>query len=312
MTQPLPIIFEAIEDGNAALLKRLLTDGENPNHIWNGSSPLLHAARKGRPNEMVEDLIEHGAMVDYMDILTEMTPLTHAAKMGSDKTIVTLVRHGADINHVDRLGDTPLHLAKFNSTRRIVIESGGDINAKNSQGDSPLMQAIRKDNEVAFDFFLEAGADLGAEGGNGMTPLMLAVSMGRSGYMDKLIEHGSDADEIDCFGGTSLFYAARRLDEGACVMIRLLKLGASIDAEDHEGRTAFMTAVDYGNQEAMVILAEAGASIFHRDKNGESAEDVARKSGRKDLESLVRSLSDKAMIDGGIMKKSRVAMKKLF
>lgn len=105
----------------------------------NGKTP-LHWAAQGGHAEIVEFLIERGAVVDSQNVADE-TPLHYAAALGQSEVVKLLVAKGASLNPKTITGETPLHysadLGQFESVQ-LLIEKRADLNVKNNEGRTPL------------------------------------------------------------------------------------------------------------------------------------------------------------------------------
>ena len=74
-------------------------------------SDTWNAAANGETAQL-ERLIASGAAIDFEVDNFNQTPLMGAAWFGHADTVVILLRHHADVNHKNRIGETALQLAK--------------------------------------------------------------------------------------------------------------------------------------------------------------------------------------------------------
>lgn len=72
---------------------------------------LLMSAVAQRDFSLVRTYISHGVPVNASDRTLKETPLHAAASQGDLKIVEFLVLQGADVNMLDRFGDSPLELA---------------------------------------------------------------------------------------------------------------------------------------------------------------------------------------------------------
>ncbi|MBV8537823.1 MAG: ankyrin repeat domain-containing protein, partial [Alphaproteobacteria bacterium] len=77
-----------------------------------------------------------------------------------------LIRAGADVNHRDSRGDTPLHRANDPQVARVLIEAGADLNARDDRGMTPLVNTY---DPTIVEVLVEAGADTSAHDQLGRT-----------------------------------------------------------------------------------------------------------------------------------------------
>ena len=129
-------IHKAASIGDIEAVRQHLAAGTDPNlrsPVIN--SPLLFAASY----EIMTLLVENGA--DVNDIGWGMTALHRFA---DPKSVRYLVDKVADVNAIDKFGDTPLHkmlegyLWKQKGSVEILIAAGADVNALNFDGMTPL------------------------------------------------------------------------------------------------------------------------------------------------------------------------------
>lgn len=127
--------------GNAAMVRRLLAMGADPNSTFGPPGgprhPCLGAALKGGNREVVKALLEAGAKADC-DISPHapqpedrgVTPLTMAACQGDVELMRLLIDHGANVNHWPPSTATPLMQAalggKFEAVK-LLVEKGALI-----------------------------------------------------------------------------------------------------------------------------------------------------------------------------------------
>ena len=92
-------LFEAVEKGNLALVKQLVSKGANINAKDEllGITPLHLAAEKGNL-DIVKYLVTKGANVNTKDDYFSWTPLHIAARDGELEIIKYLISKGSDVN----------------------------------------------------------------------------------------------------------------------------------------------------------------------------------------------------------------------
>lgn len=130
---------------------------------------------------------------------------------------------------------------------------------------------------------------LTAKDGAPESPLHEAAWRGDLGEVRRLIEGGADVNWRDSIGETALFGAAAW---GHVEVVRFL-LGAGADcniAEASIGYTPLHWAASHGNLETLKLLVGAGADPTVADQHGRLAADVARKYGKADHVSYLKSI----------------------
>jgi ankyrin repeat protein len=148
-----------------------------------GLTPLTAAAAYNVP-EIVDLLLDMGALVDKKD-RTSYTPLASAAGGAAKIRIVrTLLGRGADIHEKTNRGFTALMVAAVNGASdnvSLLLEKGAEINGKNHAGETALLVAVqgllayRKEAHIeTVRRLMAAGADNELKTDTGYTPLDMA------------------------------------------------------------------------------------------------------------------------------------------
>ena len=135
-------------------LNNMLTEGANPNfQTKTGMTPLMYAASKGLPEDIVSDLMSAGASHNWVSSRGK-TALSSAAAYGNMDALKSFLDVGAlpggfpDANHFYLNDSRPIISAAKNGHWDIVeelIERGADVNTLNSHGENLLSMAIDSD-----------------------------------------------------------------------------------------------------------------------------------------------------------------------
>jgi ankyrin len=255
-----------------------------------------------------------------------MTPLLYAARDGRPKAARLLLAAGADIELADANGIRPLLMAALNNNldvARLLLEKGANVNADDFWGRSPLFAAVEyrnldmnnrdqdspKDNGVdrgpILDFIkvlLKAGANVNARTREvppsrrwlyslgdvswvdftGQTPFLRAALSGDTTVMRLLLEHGADPNLATPAGTTPLMAAAgvnwvvaQTYTESPQALIDAielcLELGADVNATNSMGLTALLGAANRGSNDIIELLVRRGARLDVKDKEGRTA-----------------------------------------
>jgi len=258
-----------------------------------GFTPLLYVAREGDV-ESAKALIEGGADIN-LDSRDRETPLVLALENEHFDLAAYLISAGADVDKWDLYGRSPLYTAVDLSTlptggrpdtpstdkttalevmqmlldkganpnlqlklrppyRNVVFDRGGDQVL--STGATPLLRASKAgDNPVAMKLLLEHGALVDLPTADGITPLMIAAGMG----------HGSNPTR-----------GRYQTDEDAVEALKiLLKAGADINRRATNGQTAMHAAALKGWNATIRFLADNGAELEAKDRDGKTPLDFA-------------------------------------
>ncbi|MDE0019966.1 MAG: CotH kinase family protein [Candidatus Poribacteria bacterium] len=137
-------IMEEIRDGmpiwNARLEEPFVMRSDERRFPELPKEGVWHEARMGKL-AAVEKRLADGADVNERDKMFYLAPLGWAALYGQTEVARALLDNGADVNILDRSGNTPLHTAAFLGdveTAKLLIENGANIRAKNHEGGMPI------------------------------------------------------------------------------------------------------------------------------------------------------------------------------
>jgi uncharacterized protein len=258
-----------------------------------GFTPLLYAARDGRI-DMVQSLVAKNADLELAEA-NGITPLQMAIANENIALARYLLERGANPNSKDAYGRTPLWLAvevrnveigpsgieHTNGVDRAaalelirdLIKRGANVNARTTDwpptrrhlmrlgdlswvnfiGQTPFLRAAFSGDVATMKLLLENGADPKIETEQGTTPLMAAAGINwvvAQSYTESeeasleavklCLELGADVNHANSMGLTALHGAANR---GSDSIIQFLAdHGAKLDAKDKEGRTPYVWA----------------------------------------------------------------------
>lgn len=113
------------------------------------------------------------------------------------KTIDMLIKSGTEVNLVNKLGETPLHLCRNCSVVGLLLSYGAHMNVKEITGKTPL-----------FTYFCRANYDMCIE----------------------LLKHGSEIEIIDRLGN-SLLYAVAHSNAPIKFIVLLIEAGVCLNKE---------------------------------------------------------------------------------
>jgi hypothetical protein len=123
---------------------------------------LLEAIRTEDINR-VRDLIAAGADVNFRkQTILGATPLIYAARKKNENILHLLIDSGADINGVDAIGRTALHINSnhVENIVRILIDTGIDLNIRDNDGETALMYASFYGYLSIVKMLIEGGANI--------------------------------------------------------------------------------------------------------------------------------------------------------
>ncbi|MBR5888212.1 MAG: ankyrin repeat domain-containing protein [Akkermansia sp.] len=204
-------IKQILTKGSAEALKKLITNGIDPNTRVDNEIPLLVMAAYTKRLEMVYTLLESGANPNAAQA-PGITALSVAAATNNTHMLDLLIKHGANINHQADLGDSILMLACSQNALdavQLLLAMKADPNLADNKGITPLIYSIARSNEpeVLCCMLLEHGADPNARMFDGSTALMVAAMNNDINCAQLLLSHGADVEVQDAGANTALDFA---------------------------------------------------------------------------------------------------------
>ena len=240
--------------GHASLAARLLDFARAlPKKLWDAVSD--------GDASLIKRLIKNGVDVNAKDRIGE-TALHRAVRKPSHTAVaISALLTATNINMDAKNNDgwTPLHIAaEFNLTEAIKALLAGGSNAESQgqssgySGSTPLMLAALHGHTAAVKALLDGGADAKGTDRYSSTALHVAAYMGRTDIIPLLLKSGADVNAKDVRGKTPLHGAA---EVGRTAVVKaLLAAGADVDAKDKNGRTAQQYALENGHTSIAPLL----------------------------------------------------------
>ena len=195
----------ACENGNAAIIQRLLKAGADPNTVLGGETVLMTAARTGNV-DAVTVLLAQGADVQVKENWRGQTALMWAAAEGHAALAQTLIDNGADVHARSNRGTTPLlfairagHVDAVN----VLLSVGANVNDLAGEGlrpapaTKPTSSVITDADPVHPEFPVD-----------GTSALVVAIINAHYELAASLLDKGADPN-VDGPGGTALHALVR-------------------------------------------------------------------------------------------------------
>ena len=243
-------LYCAINNLDKTMVEYLIANGANTEVTFghNGVTGLMVACKIGREaEEIAMTLLISGANPNSRD-LKGYTPLMYAALSwsGSGRIIDYLVKYGADVNVVNKLKETALHMAVASSLNGDVITriatQLGDVNGTDILGRTALF-ILCSLGEAAdckmVDMLLGLKADvvIVKTTKNGWTPLMAACNSGcNENVLKMLVEKGSNVNATNYLGFTPLMLTCKEAQPEQVKL--LIDNGADLNMANKMGKTA--------------------------------------------------------------------------
>ncbi|MHC4214489.1 MAG: ankyrin repeat domain-containing protein [Planctomycetota bacterium] len=272
----------AVFAGNVARVKKLLTEGADPNpQLKNIPTPSELAAQKGYL-EIEKLLKQHGGKLEVADT-RKSEALCNAVRIGRISLVKRMIAKGANVNSTDKRGNTALYYAvcrPYQSGKDVQMEMVKLLLEHNANpdipgnGGTPLQVLAQKSKMIHTERHrrqraqaLEVAKLLIASGANVNTPM----SQGKSTLQWALTG-----------GGGELFPQFIRL---------LVENGSDVNVRGMTGRNSpLFEAVSHNNLEIVTILLKTGADPFVDGglSDGRLPLGYAEWSGNKEIEQLLR------------------------
>ncbi len=204
-----------------------------------------------------------------------------------------LVDAGANVNHRDREGATPLMLASTNGhveTLKLLLSKKAVMNYSCTHGWNELTLAIGKGNKNVVEVLLQHGFNVNhMDTSTGMTALMLASAKGDVELLELLLHWGAGVNQTNCRKSTALHKCAEYCPAKKCATIlrTLLLSDADVRIKQNGLKSALDKVLDKSNSMGyiphgpvsdikelpMLLLYAAGAPVseesdWNSDKHG--------------------------------------------
>ena len=258
--------------GKLEFVKRLLTEGQDPNSPGEGAEMPLHIAADRRRLAIAAALTQACADPNAVSPLDGATPLSAAAAHGDLRIVQHLLQAHASLDLPGSNGRTPLLMASIHGHLGVVehlveehadvdkpgvgqaaftnplwsaaecnhsrivatlLRARADVDWNNVEGRTPLWCAVANGSLQSARYLLKAGASVNCTDQHGDAPLWVAVACGQPEAVECLIAALADVNQVAGNGQSPLCTAALRCDLPA--VRRLLRAGA--DVSDWQGRS---------------------------------------------------------------------------
>jgi len=207
------------------------------------------------------------------------SPLHCAAQSESTESVALLIRRGADVHALTRIGDrSALHIAAFNGcvgATKLLVLKGAAIDAVDGDGLSPCASAVHRSTTCPC-----SSDEPGREWGQ------VIAFLEKVAHMPTEQRHAFVRRSWQLHVSFKLQAVVEREDVPA--LQRLLTcFGDFVDSADHDGSTALMAAALCGEPKTLSLLLEHGASVELRTNLGETALHFAAREGHETATKLL-------------------------
>ena len=178
------------------ILHQRLSNGQDPNALLDGNTP-IHIAAMRRRLKAVEILLDFGAEIDIKNKHGK-TAYVHAIRRGFNEVAELLAHRGAEtsMNDADRLA-VALSNLRLDEARQIMAEHPEAVKTGNPEEDRLLADMAGRFEIEPVKMLVAAGADLTARGLDTGTALHVAAWFGQPDNARILIDAGSPLDDFE-------------------------------------------------------------------------------------------------------------------
>jgi len=262
-------VADAVERGDAAAVRRLLTQQADVNAAQPDGATALHWAVYRDDLVTVDQLLKARANVKAANQYGA-TPLSLAAESGKAAIVQRLLDAGADPNERLLNKETVLMMAARTgdvATMKLLLDRGADVNAKETlRGTTALMWAAAQKHPAAVKLLVDRGADVSAVSDPAWQdrPVRYAKatdprpSQGRN--QDLVVSQVGPRSTRAREGGglTPLVFAVREDDMESAKI--LLAAGADVNQVTRYGWSPLLVATQNRNYQLASLLLDRGAN----------------------------------------------------
>ena len=180
-------------------------------------------------------------------------------------------------------------------TMQLLIAAGADVNHADKDGWTPLIKALVFSESECVKLLLAApGIDVNKADGRGKTPLYEAANDENMEVFKQLLAFpGIEVNKADNAGKTILYYASE-WGYTECVKTLLSAPGIDVNKADKDGKTPLHRAVVKGKMEIVELLLTApGIEVNKADKDGNTPLHSAERLGHAEIAKLLKTKGGK-------------------
>lgn len=267
------LVRESAQGHYEFVKKYLETHPDHVNAMSGGKASIQVAAHQGFV-DIVQLLISKGANVNVVD--KEGDSALHYAAFGNQpETMRILLVNGADKNFLNSSHCTALHICAHKKTPHCVREllnHNVDVNIQDSYGDTALHDAIGKENSEVVDILCSApNLDFTVKNNRGFNVLHHAALKGNVAATRRILQLARQLVNVKKDDGFAAMHLAA-LNGHAQVVEALVREGqADIDITNNRRQTPFLLAVSQGHISVIEKLVKLGCDVTARDEDGDNA-----------------------------------------
>ncbi|MDD5403798.1 MAG: ankyrin repeat domain-containing protein [Sulfuricella sp.] len=309
-------LVDAVLSGDTELLKDLLEGGADPDGKYEGVTALFYACSAGA-EEAISLLLSYKASPNVANQFgVSALHLAAMNRVGMEKQVQENITHylidaGANVNSRSAFGHFPYDSAVIYGYLELARFFVGEMNALSPQinhqddtGRTVLLSAVLENDVQRVRDYLAQGVDVNRRDLDGQSALSLAVENGLDDIA--VVLRAAGAESID-FSGLEPEQAMLKAAKygGTGTILDLLEKCDSLEVTDDVGKTPIILAAENGQIPTISVLLHKGASINHRNDEGNSAYQVAEATNKKSVMRYLAKMgaedADPDLIDDGLL-----------
>jgi hypothetical protein len=154
---------------------------------------IVQVARDGDETKL-KWLIEQGADLNAVHIVTKKTALCEASEQGHSKIVDILIHEGCPLDNTDAEGCTALHHACHKgqlAVAKTLIAAKANVEAPGPEGQTPIHLAVKVPHRNVVMLLLQHNANINARDEYHRTPLHISAAKGNVGMCNYLLDNGA-------------------------------------------------------------------------------------------------------------------------
>jgi ankyrin repeat protein len=275
-------ILDQRETPSVETVKLLLTKGADVNARTDDGTALMMAVRWGHA-EIVKLLLDAGAQADARHRLGYSALMMSASRSIPEmnpprgqplpppaaEIMSLLLAKGADVNFLGRDGETALMAANSAEKVKLLVARGAQVNTRDKESRTALMFAVDRGDVEVVEALLQAGADASVVNEKGATALMYALQ------------------EPSPYNPQETAKLTKRRIEAARLLLSRGNIG-DVNAQNEDGETLLVRAVNLGEPELVKALLDHGADVNRYDVLGSTAVILAYEKDQPAIQELLK------------------------
>ncbi|KAL3051917.1 hypothetical protein OYC64_002024 [Pagothenia borchgrevinki] len=193
-----------------------------------------------------------------------------AARSGCRKRVRRLIKRGFSVDCRDNRGWNALHEAAAAGSKECVqdiLSAGGGspggasdyVNSLTHEGESACYLAAQRGHLAAVQLLLKAHSNINQLTNNLSCPLYAAVDGGHTAVVELLVSRGAEVNRTHTASCWTCLHQA--VYKGHSDIVRVLANRSNLEAPDDHKISPLFVAAQYGQQECLEILVNAGANV---------------------------------------------------